>query len=701
MATFPDAVGEIMRLYAAGRFADMEARARALSKSAGAIPIIDELLGMALSAQQRFADALPPLRRAVDAEPNDPQFVENLALCQCQLGDFAGAEASLRRSLALRPNSAEARSALASVLRAGGHLDAAEVELRSALALEPRRAAFHFNLGNLLTETGRHGEAEASFRTALALDPRDPAPRANLGLLLADLGRFDEARTSARAVLGQIGPIDARTPARARDLADAAAGVLGRIAPAAAADIYRATEGYRKSAARLLSAYTSARGACDWELAAEIAAAARAADDAFWRAEPGSPFALLLMPDLPNEAYLSCARSYCEQFRAMPRVTPARRANADSRLRVGYLSSDFCDHATTHLLAGVIEAHDRSRFEVVGYDHAPPEDTAARTRISAAFDGFVSIRDLSNRAAVERIAADGCDLVIDLKGWTAGTRSHLLAARPAPVQAQWLGYPGSLGASWIDYVIADRVVVEPGEEGQYVEKIVRLPGTYQSTDDRRSLPAARPRADHGLPEKAFVFCSFNKPLKIIPELFAVWLRLLATVEGSVLWLLDQYVEATDVLRQRAADQGIGPERIVWAPWASSADHLARIACADLALDSFPYGSHTTASDMLWAGVPLVALKGPTFTSRVSASILAAAGLHDLVAGSLDAYFDLALTIARDADRLAQLKSRVAQARRSLLFDTSRFTRGLEAAFAAMVARRRAGLAPDHIDIAQP
>lgn len=701
MAGIPDAVNEIMRLYSAGRFAEMEARARALRKSAGAVPIAEELLGIALCAQQRFADALAPLRRAVDAVPNDPQFAENLALCQRHLGDLAGAEASLRRSLALRPNSAEARNALASILRAGGHLDAAEAELRNALALEPRRAAFHFNLGNLLADAGRHHEAEASFRVAIALDPRDPAPHANLGMLLADLGRFSEASASARAALERIGPIDARAPERARDLADAAAGVLGRAEPGVAARIYRATEGFRKSAGRLLSAYSSARRACDWELAATIEVTARAAGDAFWRAEPGSPFALLMMPNLPDAIYLACARRYCEQFLAAPRVMPARRANAESRLRVGYLSSDFCDHATTHLLVGVIEAHDRGRFEVIGYDHTPPEETPARKRIGAAFDGFVPIRDMSNRAAAERIAADGCDLVIDLKGWTAGTRAQLLAARPAAVQAQWLGYPGSLGAPWIDYVIADRVLVKPGEEGQYVEKIVRLPGTYQCTDDRRAPPPAPRRADHGLPESGVVFCSFNQPFKIIPELYAVWLRLLAAVDGSVLWLLDHNPDATTVLRERAIAQGISADRIVWARWASGADHLARIGCADLALDGFPYGSHTTASDMLWAGVPLLALTGATFASRVSASVLAAAGLHDLIVDLLDAYFDLALAVVRDADALARLKARVAPARTSELFDTARFTRSLEAAFAAMVARQRAGLAPDHLTVSAP
>ncbi|HEY4922649.1 MAG TPA: tetratricopeptide repeat protein [Xanthobacteraceae bacterium] len=702
MAGFPDAVNEIMRLHAAGRFADMEARVRALRKGARASPILDELLGIALCAQQRFADALAPLRAAVKSVPSDPQFLENLALCQRALGDLAGAEQSLRASLALRPNSAPTRSALASILRSLGRLDDAEAELRRALALEPRVAHLHFNLGNLLSDAGRHQEAEESFRAAITLDPRDPAPHANLGLLLADVGRFDEAAMSARAALERIGPLDAGASELARDLADAAAGALGRAGHSgAAAQIYRATGGYRKSAARLLTAYSAARRACDWDLAATIEATLHAAGPAFWRGEPGSPFSLLMMADLHDGEHLACARRYAEQFRAMPRVMPARRAGAESRLRVGYLSGDFCDHATTHLLVGVIEAHDRSRFELIGYDHTPPADDPYRARIGAAFDGFVPIHDLSNRAAAERIAADGCELVIDLKGWTAGTRGALLAARPAPVQAQWLGYPGTLGAPWIDYVIADRIVVEPGEDGQYVEKIVRLPGTYQCTDNRRVLAPARPRQDYGLPGRGLVFCSFNQPFKIIPGLFAIWLRLLAAVDGSVLWLLDHNADATAALRACAATRGIGPERIVWAPWTSNADHLARIGCADLALDCYPYGSHTTASDTLWAGVPLLALKGTTFASRVSASILTAAGLDDLIATSFDSYFDRALALARDPAALARLKTRVLAVRASALFDTAQFTRGLEAAFAAMVARQRAGLAPDHIILAPP
>jgi protein O-GlcNAc transferase len=702
MASRPDAVHEIMRLYAAGHFAEMEARARNLAKRAGAKPIADELLGIALCAQNRFAEALAPLQSAARSVPGDPQFLENLALCQRQLGDLAAAEQSLRASLKLRPNSAETRAALASVLHALGRLEDAETQLRAALTLQPRKAAFHFNLGNVLGDAGRHREAEESFRAAIFLDPGDSTARANLGLLLADLGRLAEAQEIACETLARIGPIDDATPAVARDVADVAAGVLARAGQSGpAARTYRATGGYRRSPVRLLGAYSAARRACDWDFCATIEAMLREVGPDFWQREPGSPFALLMMASASAEEQLVCARSYSAQFCVMPAVSPARRAAPDGRLRIGYLSGDFCDHAITHLVAGTIEAHDRSRFEIIAYDYTPPGDDAYRRRIKAAFDAFVPIHELSNRAAAERIAHDGCDVVIDLKGWTAGTRGTLLAARPAHVQVQWLGYPGTLGAPWIDYVVADRVLVQPGEERFFSEKVMRLPGTYQCTDNRRPLTPARPRADYGLPENAFVFCSFNQPFKIIPELFDVWMRLLGAVEGSVLWLIERNADATAALRRRAGELGVDAGRIVFAPWMSNADHLARIGAADLALDCYPYGSHTTASDALWAGVPLIALKGSSFVSRVSASILEAAGFGDMTATSLDQYFDLACGLARDPAAMQCLKARVARCRTSQLFDTAGFTRGLEAALAAAVARHRDGLPPDHIDVGPP
>jgi protein O-GlcNAc transferase len=698
MPSPPNPVQDLLALHAAGRFAEMEAGARALMRSNGSTPILNELLGIALCAQQRFAEALPALQKAAKRAPNDPQFLENLALCQRQLGDLPGAERSLRRSLELRPRAVEALNALASVLRSMGRPDEAEAMLRRALALAPQSAVLHVNLANALVDAGRAAEAEASFRQATALDPRDPTPLANLAILLADLGRYDEARASALALIERIGPITAQSPAIVRDLADAAAAALTRAGDVGlAAKTFRATGSFRTSASRLLAAYSAARRACDWPLAEEIEATRRAAGSALWPSEPAAPLPLLMMADATAEEQLVCARRYAEQFRAAPIAIPAPSA-PEGRVRIGYLSNDFCDHATTHLIVGVLECHDRDRFEIIGYDYTPPGEDAYRRRVQSAFDRLVPVGALSNRAAAERIAADRCDIVVDLKGWTAGTRSPILAARPAPVQVQWLGYPGTLGATWIDYIVADRVVIEAGEETHFSEKVIRLPGSYQCNDDRRQIAPPRTRRDCGLPDDAFVFCSFNQPYKIVPELFAVWMRLLASVDGSVLWLLDQNPDATAALRSRAVAAGIAADRLVFAPWAGSAEHLARAGCADLALDCYPYGSHTTASDMLWAGIPLVALKGQSFVSRASASILAAAGLPDLVATSLESYFDLAMRVATDAGALARLKARVAKSRRAALFDTRGFARHLEAAYLAILERHRRGLAPDHLTV---
>jgi predicted O-linked N-acetylglucosamine transferase (SPINDLY family) len=312
---------------------------------------------------------------------------------------------------------------------------------------------------------------------------------------------------------------------------------------------------------------------------------------------------------------------------------------------------------------------------------------------------MIPIGALSDRAAAERIAADGVDIVIDINGWTTGQRAAVLAQRPARLQVQWLGHPGTMGAPWIDYVIADRVIIPPGHEAHFSEKIVRLPHCYQPTDNKRAVGDPRSRAEHGLPDGAFVFCSFNLAHKFTPEVFDVWMKLLAAVDSSVLWLLEPSAAAVAALRQEAAARGIAADRLIFAPRRPSDQHLARLAHADLALDCFPYGSHTTASDLLWTGVPLVGLMGETFASRVSGSILTAAGLPELVTASLADYHDLALRLARDAAALAALKRKIVDGRTSsALFDTAQFTRHLEQALVAMSERSRAGLPPDHIAI---
>jgi protein O-GlcNAc transferase len=690
----------LISLFSAGRFAEMESLAKTILKANARSALANELLGIALVAQGRPAEALSPLRTAARIEPNDAQFWENLALCQRQLDQFGEAESSLRKSLALRPDSVEALKALASILRQLGRHDEAENVLRRVLTLKPNDAAAYFNLGNVLSDKGAFSAAEASFRHALAINPAELAAYANLGGILVEAGRYQEAVDTAQAVVDRVGDLSADIPPTKKDALDAAASVFCRAGRyGLAARIYARTAGHRKSVSRAMIAFSAARRACDWDLAQSI--------EADWKHQKGmlrdhsSPYPLLMMASATPADQLAGARAYAKQFATIARLPagPLDRQADGKRLRIGYLSNDFSNHATAHLLAGVIEKHDRDRFEVFAYDYTPPTQDEYRRRLEKSFDGIVSIHDLSFRDAADRIARDSCNIAIDLKGWTGGTRSPVLAARPAPVQVQWLGYPGTMGASWIDYVIADEVLIRPGEESHYSEKIVRLPGSYQPTDDKRQIGPPPDRSSCGLPENGFVFCSFNQPFKIIAEIFDVWMKLLKAVDGSVLWLLQLTTEAAQALTAAAGTRGISEDRIIFAPFLPSREHLARVGHADLGLDCFPYGSHTTASDMLWAGIPIVALAGETFASRVSASILRAAGLPDLITTSMEDYSSLALRLAEERDELARLRARIADSRRgSSLFDTERFTRKLEAAYSAMWPRHLLGEAPDHLTV---
>jgi protein O-GlcNAc transferase len=691
---------KLIALHAEGRFAEMEKLARSLLRR-DAPPVINELLGMALCGQRRFADALAPLRDAARLGRTDAQFWENLGLCQRELGQFADAEQSLRTALSLRPFAPETLNALGSILRSLLRHAEAETALRQALTTAPRNATAHFNLGNVLADVGRFTEAEACFRQAIAIEPANPRALANLAVLLWDQARTREAKIAAREAIARVGKIGGRAGGDLDLVADVAAGVLARLGKAEeAVEIYRATGGYRHAPGRMLDAFSAARRACDWEFAATIETEAQRKDSGFWSLGPAAPLPLLLMSRATAAEHLAVARAQAQQYAALPSVPrPTAPAAARDRLRIGYLSGDLREHAVGAVIAGVLEAHDRAQFEIIGYDYAPPNTSALRTRIERALETLVSVRALSFAEAARRIAEDACDVVIDITGWTTGTRSPILAARPAPTQVQWLGFAGTMGAPWIDYIVADEVVAPAGEEAAFAEKIIRLPHSYSPTDDRLATGAAPSRAALGLPEDGFVFCSFNQTRKVTPEVLDCWLRLLSEVERSVLWLSNFGESAKRVLRGRATARAVDPDRLIFAPWTEGRDeHLARLARADLALDCFPYGAHSTASDLLWAGVPLVGLAGGTFVSRVSASILRAAGLADFVTTSLEDYHDLALRLARDPAALAQAKQRTAASRQRPLFDTAGFTRNLETAYRMIVARQRAGLSPDHVTV---
>jgi predicted O-linked N-acetylglucosamine transferase (SPINDLY family) len=718
-----DFVNELITLFGMGRFADVEQRARTALRSFPDTPIVCELLGMALGAQYRYRDALIFLDQAIRGEPNDPQFWENLGQCQRQLNQLEAAENSLRRALALRPGWTDTLQALAEVLRAlGRHRDVQktldevlaadpsyarrqveerEQHLRRAIAAQPRNGAFHDDLGLLQRLKGDSPGAERSFRRALDCDPTYVRAQVNLALLLSQERRDQEAMAAARAALGLLGSITAQISDERLEFFAHAAFVLDMSgASAEAVGIYKTVYQLKKDPSLALPMIYAARRACDWQFASRVEQDAGAAAWTHLDARKSSPGHLLGLNSAKPLDQLAAAQSYARQVsQNVPKGTSLARISHKSRLRVSYFSRDFYTHATAVLLVGVIEAHDRERFEIVAHDFSPIADSYYRKRLAAAFDRVIPIHEISDEAAAQRIATDEVDLIVDLNGWTTGHRAAVLAMRPAPVQIQWLGYPGTMGAHWIDYVVADSVIVPRGPESYFSEKIIRLPHSYQPNDNQRPIGERLQRRDYGLPDSAFVFCCFNQAFKITPEIFSVWMRLLHATPNSVLWLLESSSDAVAALRGEAVAQGISADRLVLGPNLPFHEHLARAGHSDLALDCFPYGSHTTASDMLWSGVPLIGLSGDTFASRVSASVLTAAGMPDLITTSIQDYFELAQRLATDREQLNRVRSRVERCRESCaLFDTEEFTRDLETAFSAAHERRLAGLPPDDIDI---
>lgn len=406
------------------------------------------------------------------------------------------------------------------------------------------------------------------------------------------------------------------------------------------------------------------------------------------------PFSLVAQPHHPAqmlEAAALISRHLCRAIRPLP--APPRRP-AGRRLHIAYLSNDFQAHATATLITEVLERHDRSRFEISLLSHSPADGSALRERLLLACDRFEEIGALDLPGTARRVRELGVDILVDLKGHTAGSRLAALAYRPAPVQVSWLGFPGTTGMPGVDYLIGDPVVTPLNHAPFYSECIAQMPHCYQPNDGQRERPVAPPRAELGLPEQALVLLSANQVYKLNPPLFDAWARILHAVPEAVLWQLGGAEQANERLRAEIAARGIAPERLILMPKQPLGPHLRRLAAADLALDSWPCNGHTTTSDALWAGVPVISQRCEPFAGRVSASLLQAAGLPELVCADAEAYVDLAITLARDAGRRAELKTRLLQARdQAPLYDAAAFARDLEALYERMWARHTAGQPP--------
>jgi predicted O-linked N-acetylglucosamine transferase (SPINDLY family) len=370
---------------------------------------------------------------------------------------------------------------------------------------------------------------------------------------------------------------------------------------------------------------------------------------------------------------------------------------AGRRLRLGMVSADFHQHATTILMAQLLEQLDPSRFEVHLYSHGPNDGSPMRQRIQAAAASFVEVKAMSDHDVAKKVMADGIDVLIDLKGHTSHSRLGIFAWRPAPIQVSYLGFPGSTGADYIDYMVGDDTVSPLAHAAHFSEKLALMPVSYQPNDRKRPLPQPDSRARHGLPEDALVLCGFNQPFKLSPEVIDTWSGLLHELPQAVLWLLRWNAECEAPLRAAFEARGIAPERIVFASAMKNAEHLSRFALADIYLDAWPCNGHTTVSDALWAGVPVVTLQGRTFVARVAASLLKAVGQPEGITHDVARYREQVLALAADPARRQALRAQLMGARQTApLFDSERYARDFARLIEGMVARAEAGLAPDHL-----
>ena len=651
----------------------------------------------------------------------DGDFHVNRGLCRLRLGDAAGAMEAFRAGLALEAGHSRAAASLSDTLqKLGSHreavmfltgfLDKQRASLETLISLgtgflglrdysralslferlataKPPAPKALIGKGLALSGENRYQEAIQIFDEAFALDPHNAEALIGKGVALKALRRLPEAIETYRRAI-EVAPlsVDAHF-----NLGNTLA-LFNRHEEALACyeHVLALDPGVTEALSSLV--YTKQRR-WDWaglpEQRQSLLERVRA------RQYVANPFALLGICDDP-ELHQIAARAYTRETLRLAAIVQPPPATQRDRLRIGYFSADFRNHAVMQLIAGALECHDRDAFEIHAFSYGPEAEDAMRARIRATMDHFHECARMSDGAITAMARRAGIDIAVDLNGYTQDARLGPFAARLAPVQVSYLGYPGTVGADFLDYILADATVLPLDQQRFYDEKIIHLPDSYQANDDRRVIAPDTPsRAEAGLPADGFVYCCFNNAYKITPEIFASWMRILAAVPGSVLWLLANDSDSIARLRGAAEAERIDPARLVFGPSLPSAQHLARHRLADLFLDTLPYNAHTTASDALWAGLPVLTQMGQAFAGRVAASLLNAVGLPEMITRDAAAYEALAIALGRDPARAAALKAKLAAAIPTApLFNTPRFTRHLESAYRVMWQRHATGLAPE-------
>ena len=631
---------------------------------------------LASSALQSGAleEALQRYTALIEHRPDLAESHYKLGNAYNRLGRWSEALASYGRAVALDPQYANAFCNRGTVLERLEHWGEALTSYDRALALNPGDAFACYNRAGVLRELKRFDEAIAGYDQAIELNSGYVEAYVNRGHLLLKLSRQTQAAASyAKAI--ELAPYPTQP--------DPATGV------AAVRPEQRYLLGLKRQ---------TLMQSCDWQgMDTDLEQIALGLRNQLPVTLPLAALVMLPDPALHRAAAESWIREEAPPDPALGAI-PARPRSP--KIRVGYFSADFRTHPVAYLTAGLFEHHDRSRFELTAFSFGPGTDDPMRARMSKAFDRFLDVSDRTDVEVATLARELEIDIAVNLNGITEFSRSRVFALRAAPLQINYLGYPGTMGAPFMDYLIADGVVVPRAQQRHYGEGILYLPGSFMPFDSSYPIAARQfTRRELGLPDTAFVYCCFNNSFKLTPDIFGAWMRILTRHPNSVLWLSHTNVTAVGNLRKEASQRGVDERRLIFAERLDSLpEHLARLRSADLFLDTFPYNAHATALDALWAGVPVLTYAGESFASRVAASLMSAVGLPQLITGSLSEYEDLAVALAADPERLGQLRAVLAQNRSTTsLFDTARYVKNLEAAYEAIYERYLSGAPPAHIN----
>jgi predicted O-linked N-acetylglucosamine transferase (SPINDLY family) len=648
--------------------------------------------GLAYLGKQDFANAENFFIDTLELAPRSIPALNNLAIAQYEQKTISEAALTAQRTIEIDSRNIDAYLMLSTCQKEQKKYEEALVTCDTIIGIDPTNAQAHCNRGFVLNKIRKYQEAIESFDRALAIQSEFADAFLNRGNSLRNLKRYDEALLAYDKAL-TFKP----------DLAEACLG-RGNVffelkrheeAANAYAEVLKIDPQHPFTKGELLHQKMLA---CNWKevdaLIAEIN------EDVILRKLSAEPFGWQGVAKSPRSLQLCAELFNTHNFSTKNKIATIKPLANHKKIRIGYSSGELRDQATSHLIVGLLEHHDNSRFEIYGIDNGWDDQSEIRQRINASVHSIIDISRLSDASAAAAICENEIDILVNLNGYFGEHRTGVFAKRCAAIQVNYLGFPGTLGADYMDYIVADQCVIPENHKTFYLEKVVYLPNCYQANDNKKKIGTLNfTRLELGLPEKGFVFCCFNNSYKILPDVFDCWIRILKKIDGSVLWLIEDNAIAAKNLRKEAVARGIRADRLVFAKRMPLTEHLARHRLASLFLDTLPYNAHTTASDALWAGLPVLTCLGETFAGRVAASLLNAIRLPELITTTLEAYEQMAINLATHPEKLAAIKRKLAENRLTTpLFDTKLFTKHIEAAYTAMYDRYQAGLAPDHIVI---